>query len=125
MKIGTRKIGTRLRQLRESKGLAQQSVADYLEMTQANYHKIESDKTEPSLDYIEKLAQFYHVSVLDIIAPDKSTVNIQNNNHNHNGVVIGDTELWQSLLNAKDELLKLKDEKISVLEKELSSLKKK
>lgn len=83
-------IGTRLRQLRESKGYSQQNVADHLGMEQPNYQKFESDKAQPKLDLLEKLADFYKMSLADLISTDKNTVHIQNNNHNHNGVVMGD-----------------------------------
>lgn len=113
------KIGTRIKQLREIKGYSQQVVADHLSMTQANYHKLESDKYEIRLEYLEKLAVLYKVSLADLISNEKTTVNIQNNNHNHNGVVMGDPELFKNLLESKDALIKLKDEKILWLEQQL------
>jgi transcriptional regulator with XRE-family HTH domain len=115
------KIGTRIKQFREIKGYSQQVVADHLSMTQANYHKLESDKYEIRLEYLEKLAVLYKVSLADLISNEKTTVNIQNNNHNHNGVVMGDPELFKNLLDSKNELLKLKDEKIVWLEQQLKA----
>ena len=94
-------------------------VADHLSMTQANYHKLESDKYEIRLEYLEKLAVLYKVSLADLISNEKTTVNIQNNNHNHNGVVMGDPELFKNLLESKDALIKLKDEKILWLDQQL------
>lgn len=102
------------------RGYSQQVVADHLGMTQANYHKLESDKTDIRLEYLEKLAELYKVSLAELISTDRNSVHIQNNNHNHNGVVLGNPDYIQSLLGAKDELLKLKDEKIAWLEKQLS-----
>ncbi|UXE65770.1 MAG: helix-turn-helix transcriptional regulator [Chryseotalea sp. WA131a] len=118
-------IGTRLRQLRESKGYSQQNVADYLEMEQPNYQKLESDKAQPKLDLLEKLADFYKVSLVDLISSEKNSVHIQNNNHNHNGVVMGDAELFQLCIKSKEEIIKAKDDMISHLQKELESLRKK
>jgi len=118
-------LGTRIRQLREVKGFSQQVVADYLEMAQSNYHMIESDKTQPKLDILEKLASFYKISIADLISPDKNTVHIQNNNHNHNGVVIGDAELFQLCIKSKEDIIKAKDEMIVHLERELENERKK
>ncbi len=115
------KFGTRIKQLREIKGFSQQVVADHLGMTQANYHKLESDKSDIRLEYLEKLAMFYKVSLAELITAEHSSVHIENNSYNHNGVVMGDPEFVQSLLNAKDELLKLKDEKIAWLEQQLNN----
>ena len=50
------KLGTRIKQLREVRGFSQQVVADHLGMTQSNYHKLESDKSDIRLEYIEKIA---------------------------------------------------------------------
>ena len=53
------KIGYRLKQMREKRNLSQKQIAAELQMTQANYHKIESDKGEPKLSALKKLADFY------------------------------------------------------------------
>ena len=114
------KLGTRIKQLREIRGFSQQVVADHLGMTQANYHKLESDKSHIRLEYLEQLAEFYKVSLAELIATERSAVHIENNSYNHNGVVMGNPELIQNLLSTKDELLKLKDEKIAWLEQQLN-----
>lgn len=116
------KLGTRIKQLREIRGFSQQVVADHLGMTQANYHKLESDKSDIRLEYLEQLAEFYKVSLVELIASERGIMHIENNNHIQNGVVMGDPELIQSLLSAKDELLKLKDEKIAWLEQQLNAM---
>lgn len=114
------KLGTRIKQMREIRGFSQQVVADHLGMTQANYHKLESDKSDIRLAHLEKLAEFYKVSLVELIAAERGIMHIENNHHIQNGVVMSDPELIQSLLNTKDELLKLKDEKIAWLERQLS-----
>jgi transcriptional regulator with XRE-family HTH domain len=116
------KVGTRIKQLREAKGFSQQVVADHLGMTQANHHKLESDKTHVRLEYLEKLADFYKVSLTELIDLRNSVVHIENNTHNHNGVVLGDLEALQQVLAVKDELIKLKDEKIAWLEEKIKLL---
>jgi transcriptional regulator with XRE-family HTH domain len=118
-------IGACLKQIRESKGYSQQNVADHLGMEQPNYQKFESDKAQPKLDLLQKLADFYKVSLMDLISPEKNSVHIQNNNHNHNGVVVGDVELFQMCLKLKDEIIKVKDDMIHRLERELDAEKKK
>lgn len=80
-------LGAKIKQLRETHGYSQQVVADHLGMTQANYHKLENDKADIRLDYIEKLAGFYKVSIADIISSDKNVFNI-NNSTNHNVGII-------------------------------------
>jgi transcriptional regulator with XRE-family HTH domain len=98
-------IGSRIKMQRERLGYSQQVVSDFLGMSQSNYHNIESDKVQPKLEHLEKLAEFFKVSLLDLISTEKSSINVQNNTQNHNGIVIGDAELFHLLLKAKKILL--------------------
>ncbi|MFM7431474.1 MAG: helix-turn-helix domain-containing protein [Flammeovirgaceae bacterium] len=117
-------IGSRMKMQREKLGYSQQVVSDYLGMSQSNYHNIESDKVQPKLEHLEKLASFFKVSLFDLISIEKSAVNIQNNTQNHNGIVIGDAELFHLLLKAKEEIIGLKDELIASLKIEIQNLRK-
>ena len=56
-------IGSKLRQLRESRGLEINDVANILGMKRERYNHYEVDAREPSLDTVVKLANFYGVSV--------------------------------------------------------------
>ena len=59
-------------------------------------------------------------SLGNLVSSNRNSVHIQNNNHNHNGVVIGDVELFQICLKLKDDIIKAKEELISHLENELA-----
>ncbi len=116
------KLGSNLRRQRERYGYSQQVVADYLGMTQSNYHNLESDKANVKLDHLEKLATFYNIPIADLLPFEKNTLHIQNNHH---GVVDSNAELFQLCLKAKEEIIKLKDQRIDSLEKEIALLTKK
>jgi transcriptional regulator with XRE-family HTH domain len=115
----TMKLGSRIKQLREMRGFSQKVIAGHLDMTQANYHKLESDKFDIRLEYLEKLANFYKISLAELIASEQSSVRVEHNGNNHNGVVVGNAEWAQALLDSKNEIIKLKDEKIAWLEQQL------
>ena len=53
----------RIRDLREDNDLKQKNVADYLVCDQSLYSKYERGERPLPLEYAEKLADFYHVSV--------------------------------------------------------------
>ena len=53
----------RIRDLREDRDLKQKQVADYLLCDQSLYSKYERGERPLSLDYADKLADFYGVSV--------------------------------------------------------------
>lgn len=53
----------RIRDLREDRDLKQQQVADYLMCDQSLYSKYERGERDFPLEYADKLADFYGVSV--------------------------------------------------------------
>ena len=70
-------IGSKLRQLRESKGLEIIDVANVLGMKRERYNHYKVDAREPNLDTIVKLANLYGVSIDYLLGvtdvPSKST----------------------------------------------------
>lgn len=53
----------RLKELRESKQMSQQALADILHVTQQTIYKYEHELAEPDLDVILHLADFFDTSV--------------------------------------------------------------
>lgn len=54
--------GERIKSLREQHKYTQKQVADYLEIDQSNYSKIELGKRKISIDLIERLCSLYNCS---------------------------------------------------------------
>jgi transcriptional regulator with XRE-family HTH domain len=52
-----------LKNLRISKGLSQQSLADKLDISQQSVYKYENEITEPNIDMLKVIADFFDVSV--------------------------------------------------------------
>lgn len=52
-----------LRVLRDRKGVKQQDVAEYLGVDRSTYAKYESGASEPNIDMLNKLTEYYHVSL--------------------------------------------------------------
>ncbi|NBV13756.1 MAG: XRE family transcriptional regulator [Sphingobacteriia bacterium] len=87
-----KKIGKRLRDLRESRGLSQEYVADSLGISQATYCKIENNQVRINSDRIYELALMYNISINEFwgvdstpnqtydsaITPKSNTVNFTN-----------------------------------------------
>ena len=53
----------RIRDLREDRDLTQKQIADYLMCDQSLYSKYEREERSLPLEYADKLADYYHVSV--------------------------------------------------------------
>jgi len=56
-------IGDNIKRIRKEKGIQQKKMALDLGLDQSNYNKIESGKREPSIELINKLAEYLEVSV--------------------------------------------------------------
>ncbi|RZI50274.1 helix-turn-helix transcriptional regulator [Aeribacillus composti] len=55
--------GDRLKKLRESKRLSQQQLADKLNINRSTYARYELGQTQPDFETLEKLADFFEVSI--------------------------------------------------------------
>ena len=56
-------IGKRLKQLREDRGLTQADIAKFLGVSRTTYTQYETEKSEPDLATVSKLAEFFGTSV--------------------------------------------------------------
>ncbi len=63
-----KRIGEKVRQLRESKGYSIQTLADKAKMKRPNLSRLENGHHQPSLDTLEKIAVALEVPVVDLIA---------------------------------------------------------
>ena len=63
MLIAVMFVELRIRDLREDADLKQRQLADYLHCDQSLYSKYEREERPLPLEYAEKLADFYNVSV--------------------------------------------------------------
>jgi len=57
------KFAKRLRELREEKGISQRKIAPIFGISQSSYGDYELNISEPSLDMLIKIAEFFGVTV--------------------------------------------------------------
>lgn len=95
-------IGSRIRKIREEKGIKQEYIAHELEITQGNYSRLEKDDSRLTVPKLQKIAEVLNVSI-SILFGEKAT-NIINENHGdlaQNGTLIQ---------NEKEHINSLKEE---------------
>ena len=63
-------LANNIKRLREDKGLRQKEVANALDIGYSNYNKIENGNREISVKELQRLAQFYNISVDQVINLD-------------------------------------------------------
>ena len=65
--------GEALRELREERGLSQAELAKQIETSHQNIGRWESNKVLPSIDFCVKLADFYGISLDELVGRDYIT----------------------------------------------------
>lgn len=65
-------VNDNLKAMRERKRISQQEVADYLGITRQAYSHYEVGRRKPDYETLLKLAEFYGVSVLDLLEVQKA-----------------------------------------------------
>lgn len=79
-----------LRELRKKEGYTQKEVADHLNLTRASYGHYETGHVEPSTVIIQKLADFFSVSV-DLLLGRETKIDTQKNKE----VVLSEKEMQE------------------------------
>ena len=59
-------LGKRLKNLRESKDLSQENLADELNISQPAYSKWESGQTDISYSILRKIAEYYNITLSEL-----------------------------------------------------------
>jgi transcriptional regulator with XRE-family HTH domain len=65
----------RLKELRIKNNLTQQQIAEILQITQFTYSNYEKEKTQPDIEILKKLADYYKVS-LDYLLEHETEGNV-------------------------------------------------
>lgn len=113
-------VGSRIRKLREGKGITQEAMSMDLELTQSNYGRLEKDDQRLNVPKLQKIAEVLNVSVSFLFGEKTAKVINQNNNENPNAYNVEnlyqDNKIFTEKLIEQYELrLKEKDEIIMLL----------
>lgn len=68
------RLGTRLKELRETHGYSQQQVADYLHIIRQTYSHYETGRIMPPVKNIYSLARFYNIEPRALIEADTDDI---------------------------------------------------
>jgi transcriptional regulator with XRE-family HTH domain len=61
------KIGERIRQLRETKGISQQNLAAFCNFEKANLSRIEAGRTNPTISTLYKISQALEITISELV----------------------------------------------------------
>lgn len=70
-------IGQKLLSLRKQKGISQQELASYLNVSRQTISKFEHDLSLPDMDLMLLIAQYYQISMNELLGIEETTNNHQ------------------------------------------------
>lgn len=65
-----------LKKLRKKRGVSQTEVADFIGITQSSYSRYELGQCEPTMSILIKLADFYGISLDELVGRPTSVLNL-------------------------------------------------
>lgn len=121
--------GNKIRAFRMLRGFSQEDMAARLDVTQATYSKIEGNKQKATQDQLEKIAKELGVTIADITSNEPIVIMNQASNHGAQGHIenfyADQKELYEKLINSKDDEIKSLKEIIQSLKEVIDAVKKK
>ena len=76
-------LGRKIRELRRSKDLTQEQMADYLNISYQSVSKWETGTTLPDLSYIIPLSQLFEISTDELLGYEQSKEDLLKNEYSH------------------------------------------
>jgi transcriptional regulator with XRE-family HTH domain len=69
-------IAEQIKQIRKEKGLSQQEVADKLSMNRVQYNRIETSKSDPTMNILQRIANVLDINVVDFFEAKNNATEI-------------------------------------------------
>ena len=132
-------IHEKIKEMGKKQGLTQEKMAEAMDICVSNYANLENGKSNIDWNKLQKIAEIFNIDIVQLIEAEKKGLIVQqtlyfqeqdNQNHNHNTIYSGNSELAFELekrdltINHLRELLEQKDKQIDTLNDLINSLKK-
>ncbi len=112
-----KKIGVKIRQIRELKGLSQEYIASKIGVSQRAYSKMERDEIKLDWDKITSIAQIFEIDPLELVSFDDNLIfNNCNQSGKANHIV---NQIPEKLIEQYDSRIKFLEEEIKFLREQL------
>ena len=107
-------IGSKLKQLRKQKGLSQEQVSDYLNVSQSAYARIENGESHSWSTHIDKICEVFEIKPEELFKDENIIVNSNQQGGQFNNAIIIN-QLSEKLIEQYEIRLKEIDEIIAEL----------
>ncbi len=116
-------VGEKIKNLRKSKNLSQEEVAEFIHVSQSTYARIESGASNSWAGYILPLCELFGIQPEELLKTDHIVINNNNTSCQYSGGYVVN-QLSDKLIEQYEKRLAEKDTLIAYLQKELEELKK-
>ncbi|MEM0543042.1 helix-turn-helix transcriptional regulator [Flavobacterium sp. j3] len=125
MNMLNKNIGKRVREIRKSKDISIEKMAENLKVSYSTYQRIELGETNSWVSYLDTISSILEVEIEDIVVGKENIE--QNNNHQKGGVAVTQNlgtinNLSEKLIEQYEIRLKEKDETITLLNNQINNL---
>jgi transcriptional regulator with XRE-family HTH domain len=69
-------ISEQIKKVRKNKGLSQQEIADKLAMNRVQYNRIETGKSDPTMNILQRIANVLDIDVVDFFEAKNNGIEI-------------------------------------------------
>jgi transcriptional regulator with XRE-family HTH domain len=69
-------IAEQIKKIRKEQGLSQQDVADKLSMNRVQYNRIETGKSDPTMNILQRIASVLDISVVEFFEAKKNDTEV-------------------------------------------------
>ena len=115
-------VGEKIKNLRKSRNLSQEEVAEFIHVSQSTYARIESGASNSWAGYILPLCELFGIQPEELLKTDHIVINNNNTSCQYSGGYVVN-QLSEKLVEQYEKRLAEKDSLISYLQKELEELK--
>ncbi len=117
-------VGEKIKNLRKSRNLSQEEVAEFLHVSQSTYARIESGASNSWAGYILPICEFFGIQPEELLKTDHIVINNNNTSCENAGNAYVFNQLSDKLIEQYEKRLAEKDSLIAYLQKELEELRK-
>ena len=115
-------VGEKIKNLRKSRNLSQEEVAEFIHVSQSTYARIESGASNSWAGYILPLCELFGIQPEELLKTDHIVINNNNTSCQYSGGYVVN-QLSEKLVEKYEKRLAEKDSLIAYLQKELEELK--
>ena len=115
-------VGEKIKNLRKSRNLSQEEVAEFIHVSQSTYARIENGASNSWAGYILPLCELFGIQPEELLKTDHIVINNNNTSCQYSGGYVVN-QLSDKLIEQYEKRLVEKDTLIAYLQKELEELK--